>query len=270
MTTMPRSARSYLFVPGHRPERFDKALAAGADAVIVDLEDAVPPADKARAREAIAAWVKPAHSIYVRINAAGTEWFEHDAALARMPGVAGIVLPKAERPADIEWLVGDADAKSVLPLIETAQGFVDARAVANQRAVQRLLFGSIDFQLDLRIGVDDAELSHFRSQLVLVSRLANVEPPVDGVTTSIDDAERIRADTHQARRLGFGGKLCIHPKQVPIVHGCFRPTEAEIEWARRVVDANALAQGGAATVDGKMIDRPVVQRAESILALAEV
>src|SRR6478672_1452726 len=148
--------RSYLFVPGNRPERYAKALAAGADAVIIDLEDAVAPAEKPAARDAVRAWLNPAHPVLVRINSADTAWFADDIELAGLPGVAGIVLPKAEHGADIA-LLKDKGAPAVLPLIETALGLHQALALARQPGVARLLFGSIDFSLDLGLheGVEE-------------------------------------------------------------------------------------------------------------------
>jgi citrate lyase subunit beta / citryl-CoA lyase len=229
--------RSLLFVPGSRPERFDKALAAGADAVILDLEDAVAPADKPAARQAVRAWLRPQHRVVVRINAEGTPWFADDLALAALPGVAALMLPKAERPQTVAALVA-AGAAAVLPLVESAAGFGALDAVAAAPGVQRLVFGAIDLQVDL--GMRDAledELLYFRSRLVLASRLAGIGAPVDGVSTAIDDAAALQADVARARRLGFGGKLCIHPRQVAGVHAAFAPSAQELAWAQRVLAA---------------------------------
>jgi citrate lyase subunit beta/citryl-CoA lyase len=261
---MDTKHRSYLFVPGDRPERFAKACASGAHAVIVDLEDAVAPEHKAQARAAVAAWLHPQHPVLIRINAADTEWFDQDCALAGHAGVAGIVLPKAERVSDIERLRA-AGAASVFPLIETAVGYDQARPLASAPGVARLLFGSIDFQLDLGITGEDQALLAFRSGLVLASRLAGVPAPVDGVSTAIDDAQQLTADALRSRQLGFGGKLCIHPKQVPLVNAAFRPSDEEVRWAHRVFEAAGAAAGAAVAVDGKMVDRPVLLRARAIL-----
>ena len=261
---MALSPRSYLFVPGDRPERFDKACASGADVVIVDLEDAVAPDRKAAARAALSAWLHPDHPVLVRINAADTAWFREDSELAGRPGVAGIMLPKAERRDDIEALRA-AGAASVLPLIETAIGFDQARTLAGTPGVERLAFGSIDFQLDLGISGEDDALLAFRSGLVLASRLAGVAAPVDGVCTAIDDAAQLAAETARAIRFGFGGNLCIHPRHVQGVNAAFSPSEADVRWATRVLEAAAGAAGAAVAVDGKMVDRPVLLRAEAIL-----
>jgi citrate lyase subunit beta/citryl-CoA lyase len=154
----------------------------------------------------------------------------------------------------------------ILPQIETARGFRNAQALASAKQVRHLLFGSIDFQLDLGMAAEENELLYFRSQIVLESRLANIQPPVDGVTTDIHSQELVRADALRARRLGFSGKMCIHPKQVPLVNECFSPSAEEEAWAKLVVEASAAAPGAAISVDGKMVDRPVLDRAEAILA----
>jgi citrate lyase subunit beta/citryl-CoA lyase len=256
--------RAYLFVPANRPERFDKACAAGADAVIVDLEDAVPAADKASARAALAAWLSPRQPVLVRINAVDTEWFKDDLALCAQPGVAGIVLPKAEHEASLAALL-DAGAAAILPLVESGLGLWNAAALARMPRVQRLVFGSIDYSLDLNIQESHETLLHARSQLVLASRVAGIAAPVDGVTTSLDDPARVHDDALRARALGFGGKLCIHPKQVAPVHEAFAPTAAALAWAGRVVAAAETAQGGAVALDGKMVDRPVILIAQQML-----
>ncbi|CAG0977046.1 (S)-citramalyl-CoA lyase [Burkholderiales bacterium] len=260
------AARSYLFVPADRPERYAKALAAGAGAVIVDLEDAVAPAAKDAARGALASWLRGAPtSVIVRVNAADTAWFADDLALCGHAAVAGVVLPKAERRSDLAHTSAIAAGKRLYPLIETACGFDAMRTLAGAPGVERLMFGSIDFQVDLGIGGEGDELLWFRSQMVLVSRLAGIRSPVDGVSTAIDDADRLRADAGRARRLGFGAKLCIHPRQVDAVNRAFMPSEAERDWARRVIEAAERAGGAAVAVDGRMVDKPVMLRARAIL-----
>jgi citrate lyase subunit beta/citryl-CoA lyase len=265
---MPAPPRSYLFVPAHRPDRFDKALASGADAVILDLEDAVAPQEKARAREAVARWLRLDHAVLVRINAAGTEWFDDDLALCRNAGVAGVVLPKCESPAQVDAVTSAAPGVDVLPLIESARGIAAVNVIAVTRGVQRLVFGSIDLQLDLDMACDDAELLPFRLQLVLASRLAGIDPPIDGVVPAFDDMAAIRDAASRARRLGFGGKLCIHPKQVDAVNQAFSPSASDIAWARRVLETAKSSGGAALALDGAMIDKPLVLRAEAILKRA--
>ena len=262
-----RILRSYLFVPGSRPDRFDKALAAGADAVIIDLEDAVPPAEKAVARRHVAGWLSPAHPIIVRVNAFDSEWFRDDLGVCGHAGVAGVVLPKAERVDQLQAVVDQVGAAaSILPIIETAQGMWNAEALARRPRVQRLLFGSIDLSIDLNLSGEEDELLYYRSHVVLVSRVAGIQPPVDGVTTTYESADRVRADARRAKRLGFGGKLCIHPKQIAPVHDAFEPTAEEVAWARRVMAAAESSDGAATAMDGAMVDRPVITQAEAILS----
>lgn len=270
MSALPPPASvpvSYLFVPGNRPERFGKALASGADQVILDLEDAVAPADKIAARDAVRASLDPDYPAAVRINSADSEWFEPDLALCSLPGVAAVVLPKAARVSEVERVLA-AGAPKVLALIESAEGMANANMLAATEGVARLMFGSIDFSVDLGIEGDQRELDYFRSQLVLASRLAGIAAPVDGVTTAIDDPVLLRDDTLRGRRFGFGGKLCIHPKQLPVVHAAYLPSNEEVHWAMRVLDAARAAGGGAVAVDGKMVDKPVMVRAERILQAA--
>ena len=258
-------ARSYLYVPGNRPDRFDKACAAGADAVIVDLEDAVPPAEKDSARAALASWLSPDNAVLVRVNAAGSEWFGRDLAACDAAGVTGVILPKAEQ-IDV-GVVSLCRRKGIalFPLIETAVGMARAEAVAAMPCVQRVMFGTIDFQFELGIDGDGDELLAFRSRLVLASRLAGIQSPVDGPCTTWEDTELLVADSRRARKLGFGGKLCIHPKQVEHVNAAFAPTAEELEWACRVVAAAAESRGAAVAMDGRMIDRPVILKAEQIV-----
>jgi citrate lyase subunit beta / citryl-CoA lyase len=255
--------RSYLFVPGDRPERFDRACAAGAGQVIVDLEDAVAPGAKPRARDAVAAWLRADRPVVLRINGADTPWFDDDLALAAHPGVAAVMLPKAEDADTLARVAAVVPRAALLPLVETACGIAAVDVIARATRVQRLVFGSIDFQLDLGIDGDGDELLFFRSQLVLASRLASLAPPVDGVCTATDDTEALRMASLRARRLGFGAKLCIHPRQVGAVEAAFAPDAQEIAWARRVVEA--AEGGGAVAVEGRMVDRPVLLRAQRLL-----
>ena len=268
---MAHPLRAWLFVPGNRPERYAKALASGADAVIIDLEDAVSPDAKHEARAALMDWLRAnplaiGHApIWVRINSIDTPWFDADLALAAMPGLAGVMLPKTESEAAIVR-VAAAGASALLPLIESAAGFEQLRVIARADGVSRLAFGSIDLQVDL--GMRDAsedELLWFRTEIVMASRLAGIEAPIDGVTTSIEDAEEIRSDVLRARRLGFSAKLCIHPRQVEPVQRHFAPSVAEIDWAKRVIAADAASGGAAVSIDGKMVDKPVMLRARAIV-----
>ena len=265
-------ARSFLFVPGHRPERFAKALASGADAVIIDLEDAVPLDVKDTARTALLdAWTDFAAAerarLLVRVNPAGTPWHEADlAAVASLTGLGALMLPKAENPQQVEQAFRTSSAR-VLPLIESAEGVGQMDAIARAAGTLRLGLGHIDLQADLglRCGPDEAELAPVRLAMVVASRRAGLPAPVDGVTTATQDAEALAADAQRSRRFGFGAKLCIHPAQVAGVHEALAPTQAECDWARRVLAAEVAAGGGAFSVDGKMVDPPVLLLARSLL-----
>ncbi|MEP7295821.1 MAG: CoA ester lyase [Burkholderiales bacterium] len=255
--------RSYLFVPGNRPERFDKALASGADAVIVDLEDAVPPDQKEAARRCVSTWLTAATPVVVRINAVDTPWHRDDLAVCRQPGVVAVMVAKAECA---DTLAALQLGVPLLPLIESAVGIDQARAIAAVPGVQRLAFGAIDFQLDMAMRAGFDELLFFRSQLVLVSRLAGIGSPIDSPSVAIDDMADVELDAQRARRLGFGAKLCIHPRQVDAVNRSFSPTASEVAWAQRVIAIAESSGGAAIALDGKMIDKPVILRAQAILA----
>jgi citrate lyase subunit beta / citryl-CoA lyase len=260
---------TYLFVPGNRPERFAKAQAAGADAVILDLEDAVAPGDKDRARANVGAWVaahpETVSRIVVRINDAATPWFAADLDLVRRAGLEFVMLPKAEAAAPIAAVTAALpQAGRVLPLIETARGVDHAADVAAAPGVQRLVFGTLDYAADLDLSGDERGLYHAAARIAHVSRGAGLGSPVGGVTPAVDDEARLLADFAFARAFGFGAKLCIHPKQVAAIAAAMRPTSAEVDWAKRVLAA--AAQGlGAVQVDGRMVDRPVLLKAEAIL-----
>ncbi len=265
-------ARSFLFVPGHRPERFAKALASGADAVIIDLEDAVPLDAKDAARAILAqAWTDfdadQRARLLVRVNPAGTPWHEADlAVLGDLPGLGAVMLPKAENAPQVEH-AAQAGSVAVLPLIESAEGVGQMDGIARAQGVLRLGLGHIDLQADLGLtcGSDEAELGPVRMAMVVASRRAGLPSPVDGVTTATQDADVLAADAQRSRRFGFGAKLCIHPAQVAGVHQALAPTDAECDWARRVLAAELAAGGGAFSVDGKMVDPPVLLLARSLL-----
>ena len=267
-------ARSFLFVPGNRPERFAKALASGADAVIIDLEDAVPLDAKDTARAALAqAWpdfdADQRARLLVRVNPAGTPWHEADlAALGDLPGLGAVMLPKAENPQQLERAFRGGGVP-VLPLIESAEGLGQMDAIARATGVLRLGLGHIDLQADLgmRCGPDEAELAPVRLAMVVASRRAGLPTPVDGVTTATTDEQVLAQDAQRSRRFGFGAKLCIHPAQIAGVHQALAPTEAECAWAQRVLAAESAAGGGAFSVDGKMVDPPVLLLARQILQI---
>jgi citrate lyase subunit beta/citryl-CoA lyase len=267
MTPLPRT---YLFVPGNRAERFDKALNAGADAVVLDLEDAVAPPDKAAARDAVGRRLAAATSaersrLVVRINDESTAWFDADLAMLRQHNAPTVMCPKTERAATVAALCAACPQIAVLALIESARGVLNAASIAEAPGVQRLVFGSIDFALDLDLSGDPVGLDTTASLLSLTSRAAGIASPVAGVTTAIDDEALLLSDLARARAHGFGAKLCIHPRQVAAIHRALQPSDAELDWARRVVAAEQ-GSSGAVQVDGSMVDKPVLQRAQRLLA----
>jgi len=270
---LPLPARTYLFVPGTRPERFGKALASGADNVVLDLEDAVGPDDKANARSAIATWMQSAtpkdrSRIVVRINDAGSSWFATDLAALADVGATAVLLPKAESAAQVAATQDALPRASILALIESARGVSEVDHIAAAGA-QRLVFGTLDFALDLDmdISADATGLGYAANRIAIASRLAGLPSPVAGVTPQLDDQERLLSDLAAARRFGFGAKLCIHPRQVQPIHTALHPSAQALDWARRVLAADA-ASPGAARLEGRMIDRPVVLHAQRTLALA--
>lgn len=266
------ASRSFLFVPGNRPDRFAKAASAGADQIIIDLEDAIAPADKAAARDSVVAGLASTPAL-VRINAVDTPWYEADlAALSGAVGLLGVVLPKAEHAEAVAQVVGTIPpGTSVLPLIESARGIRDASLIAQVPGISRLLFGNLDFALDCAITVTsprEDELSYARSVLVIASRAAGLPGPVDGVCTDIENADVCREAAIRALNIGFTAKLCIHPRQVEPIHAAFRPTEAQLQWAWRIIEAAEVDDGAAVRVDGHMVDRPVLERARAIAGRA--
>jgi citrate lyase subunit beta / citryl-CoA lyase len=263
------AATTYLFVPGNRPDRFDKALASAADVVILDVEDAVAPEDKSAARRAIAQWCAGAAPhrarLAIRINAAATGWFAEDLLLLRTTQIPVVMLPKAECPEAIAQALSTLPAGGhVIPIIETARGVANVDAIASAEGVLRLAFGALDYAVDLDLSGDERGLIYAASRIAIASKCAGVASPIAGVTDTLDDEGRLQADVAFARACGFGAKLCIHPRQVEAVHRLFAPSPGEIDWATRVVAA-AEGHAGAFALDGKMVDRPVLRTAHAIL-----
>ncbi|WP_288352387.1 CoA ester lyase [uncultured Marinobacter sp.] len=264
---------SILFVPGSRLDRIQKALNSGADAVIVDLEDAVAETDKVAARTSVDRFLadNPQVRVLIRINAAGTEHFVPDLEMcSRQPGVAGIMLPKSE---DVHALAKVADCgKPVWPLVETAKGVLEIPQLIRCPGVVRMSFGALDLcaELDLKPQSKGAVkvLDHCRCQLVLNSCSTGLEPPVESVYPDINNAEAVEQAARHARQMGLTGMLCIHPRQLEPVHRAFEPDTKDVEWARRVIDKVTDSEA-AFTLDDQMIDAPVIARARKILAAFE-
>jgi citrate lyase subunit beta/citryl-CoA lyase len=266
---------NFLFVPGTRPERFIKALDSGAGGVILDLEDAVAAEDKEAARNAIrAAWpnftAEQKRRLVIRSNSPGSQFYSADLILAQELDLACLLIPKSESADEMNGAALVLPNTALIPMIETAIGLDRLKEIANANQVIRLALGNLDLQADLGMVCDpqETQLHTARYQIVLASRVAQIAAPIDGVTPTTDDVVRIQEDAERAKRMGFGGKLCIHPKQVDIVKAAFMPSEEELNWAKRVIEADKASKGGAVKLDGRMIDRPVVLLAQRTIAIA--
>lgn len=269
-----QSARSFLFAPGNDERKLRNALSSGADAVIADLEDAVTPAQKGAARALAVRVLAEADGDalrLVRVNAAGSEWIDDDLDALGSVGLDGLVLPKAEAAA--VGAVRGLDVP-VVAIVETPAGLRGAFELAATAAVEALVLGAVDLGLALGLEPreDGLELLFARSSLVVDSAAARLRGPIDQVWTRLGDDAGLRRDCELARSLGFRGKACIHPEQVPVVNDAFSPSREELARAREVVRAfeEAAANGrGAVAFDGEMIDLPVVERARQLLADAK-
>lgn len=266
------SARSYLYVPGDQPDKLVKALTLPADAIIADLEDAVPPANKDAARAAVASWLAEAREpmLWVRVNSG--DLLEQDAGAFRgAKGVAGFVVPKVSSAADIARARAALGDEPLCALIETASGVLDARAIAAEPGVVRLALGEADLCAELAIepSADARELLAIRTQIVLASVAAGIERPVAPVSTDFRDLDALRTTTQGLRRMGFGSRAAIHPAQLDVINDVFTPSDEEVARAERIV-ARAAQAGGAATTDddGRMIDEAVVRGARDVLSRA--
>ncbi|MBY4108255.1 CoA ester lyase [Rhodococcus fascians] len=256
-------ASTLLFVPGDRPDRFGKAAAAGADIVVLDLEDAVAEKDKATARAHVVHWLSDGGRGCVRINAAdGPDHLDDVDALAGLSGLVAVMVPKAVESVDY------ADLRRmlrcpVIALVESAAGIVDSTVIARDPNVARLAFGHLDYAVDIGARPTQRAMLHARSQLVLASRLAGKPAPIDGVTTALNDPAALLDDVEHAIEVGMAGKLLIHPAQVGPIRRALHPSAEDIGRAQRIVAAASL--GAAVEVDGSMVDAPVVAAAQRLL-----
>ncbi|MDZ7760509.1 MAG: CoA ester lyase [Desulfovermiculus sp.] len=284
--------RTILFVPGNRADRIDKALGSQADAAIIDLEDAVPTKSKDEARSIVREKLLE-HSnkkVLVRVNGIDTDFFLDDIQAIAVSGLSCIMVPKVEKSADIRTIndsLTQAENKNeveegsikVISLIETALGVENVFDIVSERTSPERLFtaafGAADFALDMGIEMTPTgeELHYPRSKMAISCIAAKIPPPLDSpFMLDINDLETLEADARRSKQLGFQGKLCIHPKQIDVCNRVFSPTEEEIEYAKRVINAfeQAEASGQAAIkLDNKFIDYPIVHRAQRIVKLAE-
>ena len=277
------AAISYLFVPASRPDRFGKALASDADAVIIDLEDAVAANDKEAALAHLLAALDGApgngldRPVHVRINAADSQWFERDlAALTGLSEVArgslsGVLLPKAERASDVARVVaalGGADSGAeVIALIESAVGVAASGEIAGEPGLTRFAVGAADLSFDLDVEIVSSTVDWVYARLVVESRLAGLAAPIASPPFEIKDLDVVEREAVRLRGLGATAQLSIHPAQIPAIHAGFLPSAERVAWARRVMAA-AEARDGAGQVDGQMVDKPVRDRAARIIAQA--
>lgn len=277
-----------LFAPGNHPRKVEKCLTLGADAVILDLEDAVAVAEKVGTRGPVVdALQKPRNCLgYVRVNPFETDYCYGDLQAVVVAGVDGIVLPKVESASQleaVEWLIQALERErdlpvgriDLLPIIETALGIENLPDIVQADCrVQRLSFGAGDYTLDTNMTWtrDELELLDARSAVVRASRAAGLEPPIDSVWIEIQDDEGFLASCERVRGLGYAGKLCIYPTQVTTANAVFTPSDEQVATARRVVAAFEQAEReGSASIqlDGYMVDYPIVEKARQTLALFE-
>ena len=258
--------RSYLFAPGHNEKLLGRVFEAGADAVMLDLEDAVPPHAKAQARGMVAD-VLADREAWVRINPVGTALAAAD--LEAVAGLAaGIRIPKVESADDVRWVLDRAPDTPLICAIETARGLVAALEIASAPGVRHLSLGGIDLRRDLGATDGNLQTLYARSHLVVVSRAAGLDPPIDSVYAHLDDEAGLRSQAEFAHSLGFFGKSAIHPRQLPVLHDVFTPSAGELEWAQTVLDAFDAAAGEAVKLpDGEFVDLPVADRARRLLQL---
>ncbi len=259
--------RSYLFAPGHNAKLLHKVFLAGADAVILDLEDGVPVDAKERAREMVAETVRVRRAL-VRVNPPRTARCAADVE-AVAPYAAAIRIPKCESPDDVAWVAERAPGTPLVPAIETARGVLAAQEIATAPFVAHMSIGGLDLLRDLYAGDGGLPMLYVRSHLVVVSAAAGLPPPVDSVYPLLDDDAGLRAEAEFVRSLGFAAKSAIHPRQIPILHEVFAPSARDLEWARAVLAAFEAAGGGATRLpDGEFVDLPVAQRAQRLLDIA--
>ncbi|RSK55150.1 HpcH/HpaI aldolase/citrate lyase family protein [Bacillus canaveralius] len=269
--------RSFLFTPGTQKEKLIKSLSSDADALIWDLEDAVHPVEKAVAQtilkevlEELEENVKP---IFLRVNSFDSPWFADDVKLARYKAVRGVLLPKTENAVQVEetWNLTNNEGE-LITLIETAKGLRDLENILINKHITGVALGAIDLAVDLDLTLTDSglELIYAKSRIVTLARAAGISGIFDSVFADISNPESLKRRATQARMLGFNGQMAVHPKQIEILHEAYSPTQSEIEWSKRVLKVveEEAAETGVFTLDGKMIDRPVIERAKQIYTVA--
>jgi citrate lyase subunit beta/citryl-CoA lyase len=280
--------RTFLFAPANHPRRTEKAFTLGADAVILDLEDACAVSEKIPSRAKVVEAMKLPRTClgYVRVNPMSTIYAYGDIQETIQAGLDGVVLPKVETAAEAQtadWLITQLERErglelgsiDLMPIIETALGLANlASILATTQRIKRVAFGAGDFTLDLglRWSRSELELLTYRNQIALLSRAAGKEPPIDTVWVDLKDAEGFEQSTLHIKDLGYQGKMCIHPDQIAVANRCFTPTPEQVARAQRVVDAFAAAEAAGSSsiqLDGQFIDYPIVYAAQRVLAIHE-
>ena len=280
--------RSFLFAPGNHPRKVEKVFDAGSDAVILDLEDAVANVEKVATRDVIVeALQRPRRNLgYVRINSFETEFCFGDIDAIVGSGLDGIVLPMVESPEQllaVDWMVGNLEKArglevgkiDIMPILETGKGIAALPDIAGcDSRMRRMAFGAGDYTHDMNMDwtLDEVNLDDARSRMVLASRTADLEPPVDTVWIHIKDLEGMRASSERAKQMGFQGKMCIYPPQVATVNEVYSPSAAEIDHAEKVIAAfDEAEKAGSSSIqlDGYFIDYPIVYKAQRVLEAAQ-
>ncbi|HUS95429.1 MAG TPA: CoA ester lyase, partial [Hyphomicrobiaceae bacterium] len=277
--------RTFLFAPGNHARKVEKVFDAGADAVILDLEDAVAISEKTATRKVVVDALQRPRKCrgYIRVNALDTPFCFGDVEASVAKGVDGIILPKVERAAELEkvdWMMSGLEEKAglragaidLIPILETGRGIANAREICGAGGrLKRVAFGAGDYTRDMGMEwtLGEGELVPAQAEVVLASRINNLEPPLDTVFIHIREDEAFKASSVRARQFGFQGKMCIHPVQVPLANAAFTPTGEETAWARKIIAAfqEAEAKGSASIqVDGYFVDYPIVVKAERVVA----
>jgi len=283
---MMQPNRSFLFAPGNHPRRVEKSFTTGCDVVILDLEDAVAVAEKPATRAVVVEALKRPRVCrgYIRVNSIDTDFCFEDIEAVVGPWLDGIMLPKVERPADlqaVDWMMASLEQRhrikpgtiDLIPIIETAKGHAAAREIAASGGrLKRISFGGGDYTRDLNLQwtFAEEEIAAVRSEVVLASRLAEIDPPIDTVFIHIKEHEHFARSARKGREFGFQGKLCIHPDQVGPANAAYSPTDEEAAWARKIISSfdAAESQGLASIqVDGYFVDYPIVEKAQRIVTL---
>jgi citrate lyase subunit beta/citryl-CoA lyase len=261
------ATRSFLFVPATRLDRVSNAQAAGADAVIIDLEDGVPPEHKQAARRKLLAYEGTGLPTLIRVNACATSWFAGDMETIRELGayIDGVVIPKADTTDGLAAVAGLLTGnQEIIALVETAHAVTRLDEICHAPGVTRLAFGALDFSLDSGVS-DDGSLTSVRVEIAVRSRAAGLPPPVDGISTEVHDLSMVSTDAAHAKTMGFGGKLCIHPRQIDAVHTVFTPSDEEMRWATSIANAASGHGEQPFLFRGQMVDLPVLEQARRLL-----